>query len=44
MSKNKIIFFPESQIPADPDGEPIDNLNKRHKTDSKAKSTGATNI
>ena len=37
--KTKSSFVPESQIPAEPDGEPIENLSKRHKADSKAKST-----
>ena len=35
----KTNFFLESQIPAEPNGEPIENLSKRHKADSKAKST-----
>ena len=40
-SKNKIICFSESQIPAEPDREPIENLSKRHKADPKTKSTEA---
>ena len=39
--KTKLSFFPESQIPAQFDGEPVENLSKRHKADSKAKSTEA---
>ena len=42
MSKNKIICFSESQILAEPDREPIENLSKRHKADSKTKSTETT--
>ena len=38
-SKNKLSFLAESQIPAQFDGEPIENLSKRHKTDPKTKST-----
>ena len=38
----KTNFFLESQIPAEPNGEPIENLSKRHKADSKTKSTKTT--
>ena len=37
----KTKFFLESQIPAEPNGEPIENLSKRHKADPKTKSTEA---
>ena len=39
VQKQNYLFFPESQIPAEPDGEPIENLSKRHKADPKTKST-----
>ena len=42
--KTKLSFFAESQIPAQFDGEPIENLSKRHKTDSNTKSTGMIKI
>ena len=42
--QKKLSFFAESQIPAQFDGEPIENLSKRHKTDSNTKSTGVIKI
>ena len=35
------LFVLNSELPQKPDGEPIENLSKRHKADSKTKSTKA---
>ena len=37
---NQISFYVlNSELPQKPDGEPVENLSKRHKADAKAKST-----
>ena len=40
--KLKLSLTPKYKIPAQFDGEPVENLSKRHKADSKAKSTKAS--